>query len=98
MYRGTQVDHALRQLRAAILKGEFARGSGLREIPLAGRYGCSRHAVREAFGVLEAEGLVRNDPYCGRSVAEYSAQELQALYLMRLSLEPTAAALAAYRI
>lgn len=45
-------------LRAAILGGEYAPGTWLRQDDLAARFGASRLPVREALRIIQAEGLV----------------------------------------
>jgi DNA-binding GntR family transcriptional regulator len=94
----TQANQVRNLVRGAILSGEFAPGKRLIEARLAHQYECSRHVIREAFQILEAEGLVVSDPFRGRSVIKYDGKDIEGLFLMRVSLEATAAALAAYKI
>jgi GntR family transcriptional regulator of vanillate catabolism len=54
----SQQSRVLVQLRDLILKGGFAPGERLAEIPLAERLGVSRTPVRLALGSLEYEGLI----------------------------------------
>jgi DNA-binding GntR family transcriptional regulator len=56
--RRTTSDSVADQLRAAIVKGEFADGSELNQVTLARTFGVSRVPVREALRQLQAEGLV----------------------------------------
>lgn len=91
----TQVAHLI---KSAIMDGEYALGERLVEAELAQKCGISRHVVREALQVLEGEGLVVSDPFCGRSVVNPSPKEIEGLYLLRISMESMAAALAAYKI
>jgi DNA-binding GntR family transcriptional regulator len=87
-----------RVIRSAIMNGEFALGERLVEMTLAERYNVSRQVVRVALQALEGEGLVVSDAFCGRSVIDLDSKEFEALFLIRISLESTAAALAAYKI
>ncbi len=89
---------AARLIRTGIMTGEYRLGEHLVETEIAARYDIRRHVVREALQVLEGEGLVVNDAFCGRSVFNPGPKEIEGLYLLRISLEAAAAALAAYRI
>ncbi|MEW5978737.1 MAG: GntR family transcriptional regulator [Acidobacteriota bacterium] len=82
-------------LRAAILNGEYQLGQKLREVELSKSYGVSNSVIREAFHILQGEGIVVTDPYRGRSVFNIEAREARELILMRTSLEALAAYLAA---
>ena len=56
-------DQVERQLRDAILDGQFAQGEKLPpETELAKMFGVSRPTVREALGALVAAGLIRKIP------------------------------------
>ena len=82
-------------IRAAVLNGEYQLGQKLREVELSKSYGVSNSVVREAFHILQGEGIVVTDPYRGRSVFKVGEQEARKLILMRTSLESLAAFLAA---
>ncbi len=62
------VDRVAGELRRAVLDGELASGTPLREVALAESLGVSRPTVREALGVLVAEGLVAREPNRGVTV------------------------------
>lgn len=81
-------------IRAAVLNGEYQLGQKLREVELSKSYGVSNSVVREAFHILQGEGLVVTDPYRGRSVFSIGEEEARKLILMRTSLESLAAFLA----
>jgi DNA-binding GntR family transcriptional regulator len=89
---------AARLIRSGIMNGEYRLGEHLVETEIAARYDIRRHVVREALQVLEGEGLVVSDAFCGRSVFHPGPKEIEGLYLLRISLEAVAAALAAYKI
>lgn len=74
-------------LRRAILAGEFAPGSQLRQDELAQRFGTSRIPVREALRQLEAEGLVSILPNRGATVSSLSLDEVLELMEIRIALE-----------
>lgn len=76
------------RLRAAILDGEHAAGTQLRQDALAEAYGVSRIPVREALFQLEAEGLVRIVPHKGAIVTGLSMEEVDDVFDLRVMLEP----------
>jgi DNA-binding GntR family transcriptional regulator len=53
------VDEVADQLREWILSGELNPGTQLLQVELAARFGVSRTPLREAFRVLERDGLIR---------------------------------------
>lgn len=75
-------------LRAAILAGEYAPGTRLRQEVIADRFGASRVPVREALRTLEDEGLVVLVANTGAWVASLTAAECDEVYQMRERLEP----------
>ena len=85
-------------IRSAIMNGEHAMGERLVEADVAEKYQISRHVAREALQVLEGAGLVTSDPFRGRSVFAPTPNETEGLFLLRVSLEAVAAAVAAYKI
>jgi GntR family transcriptional regulator len=56
-------------LRRQVLQGSFAAGSLPAEAALAGQFGASRNAVRDALDLLRAEGLIERVPGVGTVVA-----------------------------
>ena len=76
------------QLRSAIIAGELAGGSWLRQTEIGARYGVSKIPVREALRQLEAQGFVTLHPGRGAVVVPLSAEEAEEIYLMRIALEP----------
>lgn len=79
-------------LRTAILAGEIAPGERLLQEVVAERLSASRMPVREAFRMLETEGLVENQANRGARVPALDAGEVQVIYQMRERLEPLALA------
>src|SRR5258708_5412665 len=80
----------VRAIRSAVLAGRYPPGQRLREEEMASELSVSRHAVRVALSSLEAQGLLVGDPYRGRSVAAFSAQQLDYLLPARVLLETEA--------
>lgn len=81
------VDRVADELRRAVFDGELGAGTPLREVALAESLGVSRPTVREALGVLVAEGLVTREPNRGVSVASPDPESVHDLCLARWVLE-----------
>lgn len=79
-------------LRAAILAGELLPGQRIRQEDLAESLSASRVPVREALRILEAEGLVEQEPNKGARVARIDRRELDGFYRIRERIEPLALA------
>lgn len=83
------------QLRDLILKGEFAPGERLAEIPLSEKLDASRTPVRLALATLEHEGLIEPSPGGGYQMRRFTAQEVADAIQVRGVLEGFAARLVA---
>lgn len=59
-----------------ILNNEFPEGSWLRETPVAARFSVSRGPIREAFRLLEGDGLLALHANRGAMVTPFSAGDL----------------------
>ena len=81
-------------IRLAILRGQLAPGQILKQEELAKQFQLSRAPVREALRQLEAEGLVVSYPHRGTVVAELSPEDIEEVFLIRITLETTALRLA----
>jgi DNA-binding GntR family transcriptional regulator len=81
-------------LRDEIIQGDHAPGQYLRLEEIAARFDVSTMPVREALRDLEAEGLVTSFPHRGAIVTQLSADELQDIYDIRVTLEEMATRLA----
>lgn len=90
-----QQARTLLALRSAIIKGEFAPGERLAEIPVAEWLGVSRTPVRYALSVLEKEGLLAASQGGGYSVRAFTAKEIDDAVEVRGVLEGMAARLVA---
>src|SRR6476661_7956370 len=82
------------RLRTLIRSGELPPGTHLRQDEFAKRFNVSITPVREAFGALEREGLVRRHPHRGVVVFMPSIDELTELYEIRTAIEPLATEIA----
>jgi DNA-binding GntR family transcriptional regulator len=78
------------ELRRAVISGEMAPGSRVRQEELAERFGASRIPVREALRRLESEGLVTLVPNSGAWIAKVDVAECIEMYKIREQLEPLA--------
>ncbi|UIJ72650.1 GntR family transcriptional regulator [Aurantimonas sp. HBX-1] len=81
-------------IRADIVFGALAPGGRLKLSELAERYGTSVSTLREIFGRLASEGLIRSESQRGFEVAPISARHLQDVASLRLLLERHALAMA----
>jgi DNA-binding GntR family transcriptional regulator len=63
------VDRVAEELRRAVFDGELEAGAPLREVALSDSLGVSRSTLREALGMLVAEGVATREPNRGVSVA-----------------------------
>lgn len=64
----TIIDQIVDHIRSAIFSGKFIPGSKLKEKEISDWLGVSRMPVREAFRILEAQGLVEIEPNKGAKV------------------------------
>jgi DNA-binding GntR family transcriptional regulator len=84
-------------LRHDIVTGRLAAGARLRQVEIAQRFGVSTTPVREAFALLQSDGLVRIDTHRGVTVFLPTMQDLIEHYEIRRALEMLAAEKAAER-
>jgi DNA-binding GntR family transcriptional regulator len=90
--RGTRTVVAARRLRELIVSGELAPGQRITERLVADQLeGMSRTPLREAFKILEAEGLVKIEPNRGAVVTSLSVDEVAASIEVLIGLETLAA-------
>ncbi|HEY3206130.1 MAG TPA: GntR family transcriptional regulator [Gaiellaceae bacterium] len=87
---GTKADDIAVVLEEAIVSGEIAPGTVLRQEQLSERYQVSRTPVREALRRLAALGLVSFEPNRGVRVRTLSRDELREAFLVRAELESLA--------
>lgn len=89
----TASDFVAGTLRAAILQGQLAGGTLLRQEELAALFGVSRMPVRDALKQLEAQALVCVQPNRGAVVSGLSAGDAADIMGLRAVVEPEAMAL-----
>lgn len=92
---GARSEHVYRKLRDAIQEGELKPGQRIMEIEVADWLRVSRTPVRDAIRRLEAEGMMEHEPRNGIVVSRLDRQAVMELYVMRETLEDTAARLCA---
>jgi len=87
-------DLAREYIQLWIIKGEYKPGRQLKEEEIAARLDISRPPVREAFKVLEAEGLVVRRPRRGVFVTEMTEKDVWEAYTLKAALYEMAIELA----
>lgn len=85
------------RLRQAILASELLPGQHLREEDLANTLAVSRGPLRDAFVLLEREGLIVRSSHRGAAVVRLSTTDLGEVYSLRAALETLAMRLAIRR-
>lgn len=75
------------RIRDDIHAGTLKAGARLRQSEVARRYSISTTPVREAFMMLEREGLLTRSEHRGVVVANPSVEEVTETYLIRIPLE-----------
>jgi DNA-binding GntR family transcriptional regulator len=94
----TLTHRAYEYVRRKLMQGDLKPGARLRYGPIGKEIGISATPVREAMGILAAEGLVKLVPELGAVVRTLNYDEAIDLYQMREALESSAAGWAAERI
>ena len=94
----TKADDIAVLIEEAIVSGELAPGTVLRQEQLSDRFGVSRTPVREALRKLAALGLVSFEPNRGVRVRTLSHEDLREAFLVRAELEGIATGAAAARV
>jgi DNA-binding GntR family transcriptional regulator len=97
----SQIDYATKgelvyqHLREQIVNEVLPAGAHLHLQDLATSLGVSTVPVREALRRLESEGLVRNRPHAGATVAALDVEKIEVHFMIRGALEGLAVRLAA---
>jgi GntR family transcriptional regulator of vanillate catabolism len=94
----SQTARALFSLRESLLRGEFAPGERMSELPLVARLGVSRTPIRLALERLAHIGLLDLHVSGGFTVRGYTPAEVLDAIEMRGVVEGTAARLASERL
>jgi DNA-binding GntR family transcriptional regulator len=81
------------RLRTMILTGELPPGSFILQTEMARRLGVSRTPMREAFRLLQEEGLIEAQPDQRAKVRAVDPEDLDAVYGARVLLETLAVSL-----
>jgi DNA-binding GntR family transcriptional regulator len=89
---------AYERIKEAILGGTLRPMERIAEGDVASRLGLSRTPVREAFGLLAAEGLIVVVPQRGSFVSQLRIDDILEIYQIRTPLECMAARIAAETI
>jgi len=79
-----------RIIRERIVRGDFAPGARIKEVPLAADLDTSRTPLREALITLEQEGFVRSELAHGFTVEPLSGREIRETYPILWTLETLA--------
>jgi DNA-binding GntR family transcriptional regulator len=82
-------------LRELIMDGTFAPGAILSQLELSKAMGVSRTPLREAFRMLQEEGLIEAEPNLRARVSECSPDDLASVYASRIVLEALGIAITA---
>jgi len=80
-------DQVINAIRNAIIDGKFRAGEKIPELELAEQLGVSRTPIREAFHILEQQGLVMIVPKTGTYVADVDPAEVEDSLYTRIVLE-----------
>jgi DNA-binding GntR family transcriptional regulator len=92
------VDHTVKHLEDLIVKGKLQPGQKIKEQEISNRLGISRPPLREAFKILEAEGLIRREPRRGVFVSEVNRNDIWEIYTLKIALYSLAVTLAIDRV
>jgi len=92
------VDHTSKYLEDMIIKGKLRPGQRIKEQEVSSQLGISRPPVREAFKILEVEGLIKREPRRGVFVSEVTKNDIWEIYTLKIALYTLAVTLAIDRI
>ena len=80
------VEQIASRLADDIVTGVYLPGERLKEQDIAARFGTSRAPFREAFRLLERDGLIRMMPWRGVCVTDHTRDEIRELFEIRADL------------
>jgi len=81
------VDRVADELRRAVFEGELEAGTPLREVAIADSLAVARSTVREALGLLVAEGIATREPNRGVAVTSPDPEAISDVVRARGVLE-----------
>jgi len=93
----TLAERVFEIVREQIVTGRMVDNAPIRQDALATELGVSKIPLREALARLEHEGLLTSHANRGYFVQPMSADRVEEIYALRISIEPRAAAFAAER-
>lgn len=79
-----------RELEYAILIGNLQPRERLVEADVCQKLSASRTLVREVFRRMEGVGLIKLSPNCGATVRDFTRDEVEEVYFLRMLLEKAA--------
>ena len=85
-------------LAQRIVEGHYTEGERLRENDLAAELGVSRSPIREAFRILEQDGMIELTPRRGAVIVSYTEESVSDVYDCRAHLSALGAERATSRI
>ncbi|HQS49096.1 MAG TPA: GntR family transcriptional regulator [Xanthobacteraceae bacterium] len=88
--RGQRALAVVERIRDLIVAGELAAGSRIAERTIIEQMGVGRTPLREAFKILEAEGLVSIVPNRGAVVTQLTPSDVEAVMTVLIGLEGVA--------
>lgn len=80
-------ERAAQIIRERIIKGEYPYGTKLIEEGLASDFNISRLCIRDAFSILEAEGILKRERNKSTKVLEFEEKRIQDLFWFRQGIE-----------
>ncbi len=86
-----QAAHLIEGIKSDIIVGRLRPQQRLVEDEICARFGVSRHVVRAALIVLERMGLVTRRPNRGVTVRDFSLEQVEQIYEVRIVLQREAA-------
>src|SRR4029077_9158112 len=95
---GTKADEIALALEEAIVSGELAAGTVLRQEQVSAQYSVSRTPVREALRRMSALGLVSFEANRGFRVRTLTREDMWEAFLVRAELESLVTAVAAEKM
>ncbi|PLS21119.1 GntR family transcriptional regulator [Amylibacter cionae] len=95
--RGTRSAYVTELLRDMITRGDLESGSRVNERVLVEQLNISRTPLREAFKILEREGLISIQPNVGATVVAFTMDDVEASIEVLIGLETIGAERAAER-